>query len=301
MLPKLHGAGWRDEQVLEQVPITDGRIVPTGRRHRRGKRLRADYLLEVEPGFAVAVVEAKRAHKLPADGLQQGMRYAELLDVPLAYGTNGAGIVEHDFDTGAQEAITSFPSPEEAWRRYRAWKGIADESAGTLLLPFSRGLRNPDGSVKEPRYYQRVAIERALEAILRGERRVLLTLATGTGKTFVALQIVWKLWNGGWRGGRKPRILYLVDRNILVDQPMEREFRPVFGDAIWKLQGRPKTGREVYFALYQALADTGDSLGIFRDYPPDFFDLIVVDECHRGSARDESSWRQILEHFAPAA
>ena len=302
VLPRLHGAGWDSDQIREQVVVADGRIVLAGKRRRREKPLIADYVLEAAPGFAVAVVEAKRLYKLPSDGLQQGMRYSEMLDLPLAYSTNGEGIVEHDYDTGRQATPATFPGPDEALRRYRAWKGyVDDELVERLTLPFSRALRNPDGSVKEPRYYQRVAIEGALAAILAGRKRVLLTMATGTGKTFVALQIVWKLWSGGWPEGRKPRVLYLADRNILVDQPIAREFAPVFGDAIWKIRGEAKTGREVYFALYQALADSQDALGVFRDYPPDYFDLVVVDEAHRGSARDESTWRAILEYFAPAA
>ncbi|MFN8187884.1 MAG: DEAD/DEAH box helicase family protein [Gaiellales bacterium] len=302
VVPKLHRALWSPEQIVEQYPITHGKITVARGKHRRGDPLRADYLLEMASGFPVGVVEAKREYKLPSDGLQQAMRYAELLDLPLAYSTNGKGIVEHDFDTGAQTELNAFPSPSEAWARFRTWKGIDDGATAALLLhPFARQLRNPDGTVKEPRYYQRVAIERALEAILGGRNRVLLTLATGTGKTFVALQIIWKLTAGMWpAANRKPRVLYLADRNILVDQPISREFRPVFGDAIWKIQTDLKTGREIYFALYQALADTGDSLGLFREYPPDYFDLVVVDECHRGSARDESSWRAILEHFSAA-
>jgi type I restriction enzyme R subunit len=250
----------------------------------------------------VAVVEAKREYRKPADGLGQAIRYAMLLDLPLAYSTNGLGIVERDFDTGLEDdTLTSFPVPSEAWLRYRRWKGFGVAPESTLLLPFARDLRNPDGSVKTPRYYQRIAIERALEAILSGGPRVLLTLATGTGKTFVALQTAWKLWSGDWPAGRKPRILYLADRNILVDQPMEREFRPVFGDAIWKLSGEARTSREIYFGLYQALADGGELPGLYREFAPDFFDLVVVDECHRGSARDESSWRAILEYFSGAA
>ncbi|MBA3338676.1 MAG: DEAD/DEAH box helicase family protein, partial [Geodermatophilaceae bacterium] len=174
-----------------------------------------------------------------------------------------------------------------------------------LLLPFNRALRNPDGTVKEPRSYQRTAINRSVEAILSGDKRLLLTLATGTGKTFVSMQIVWKLWKSGWRADRNPRILYLADRNILIDQPIEREYKPAFGTGddtpIWKLRGEAKAGREIYFALYQALADSGEDLdGMFRDFAPDFFDLVIVDECHRGSARAESSWRAILDHFAPA-
>jgi type I restriction enzyme R subunit len=307
VVPRLDAAGWSD-RFVEQFPITDGKIIPVARRgprprgHRRDRPLRADYVLEAEVGFPIAVVEAKREYKLPGDGLQQAMRYAQMLDIPFAYSTNGKGIVEHDFATGLERDLTAFPSPDELWQRYRAWKGIIDDSvADTLLLPFNRDLRLPDGRVKEPRYYQRVAIERALHAILNEHRsRILLTLATGTGKTFLALQIIWKLWSSTWREGRRPRILYLADRNILVDQPIAREFRPVFGDAVWKIRGEVKTGREIYFALYQALADSGDALGIFRDYPSDYFDLIVVDECHRGSARDGSDWHAILEHFSAA-
>jgi type I restriction enzyme R subunit len=307
VVPRLEASGWAG-RVLEQYPVTDGKIVPVprrgprGRDHRRDRPLRADYLLEVEPGFPVAVVEAKREYKLPGDGLQQAMRYAQMLDLPFAYATNGKGIVEHDYDTGIEQDLAAFPDPDELWRRYREWKGILDDAAAdTLLLPFNRDLRLPDGRVKEPRYYQQVAIERALHAVLSEHRdRILLTLATGTGKTFLALQIIWKLWSSGWCGDRKPRILYLADRNILVDQPIAREFRPVFGDAVWKIRGEAKTGREIYFALYQTLADSGEALGVFRDYPPDYFDLVVVDECHRGSARDESDWHAILEHFSPA-
>ena len=307
VVPRLEASGWAG-RMLEQYPVTDGKIIPVprhgphGRDHRRDRPLRADYVLEIEAGCPVAVVEAKREYKLPGDGLQQAMRYAQMLDLPFAYATNGKGIVEHDYDTGVERDLEVFPSPDELWRRYRTWKGITDDTvADTLLLPFNRDLRLPDGRVKEPRYYQRVAVERALQTVLSERRnRILLTLATGTGKTFLALQIIWKLWSSGWRGDRKPRILYLADRNILVDQPIAREFRPVFGDAVWKVQGEAKTGREIYFALYQTLADSGDALGVFRDYPKDYFDLIVVDECHRGSAREESDWHAVLEHFSPA-
>jgi type I restriction enzyme, R subunit len=307
VVPQLEASGWTG-RIVEQYAVTDGRIVPVprrgprGRDHRREKPLLADYVLEVEPAFPVAVVEAKREYKLPADGLQQAMRYAQMLDLPFAYSTNGRGIVEHDYDSGIERDLAAFPSPDELWQRYRSWQGIVDDGAAeTLVLPFNRDLRLPDGRVKEPRYYQRVAIERTLNAVLSEQRkRILLTLATGTGKTFLALQIVWKLWSSDWCAARKPRILYLADRNMLVDQPIAREFRPVFGDAVWKIRGEAKTGREIYFALYQTLADSGETLGVFRDYPPDYFDLVIVDECHRGSARDESDWHAILEHFSPA-
>ncbi len=225
--------------------------------------------------------------------------------MPFSFATNGREIVEDDRDTGEERfGLTMFPSPQELWSRYLDWKGLTSQTiADAHVLPFNRSLRNADGSVKEPRYYQRVAISRAADAILRGDKRILLTMATGTGKTFVSMQIVWKLWNAGWQNTRKPRVLYLVDRNVLVDQPMEREYVPAFGEApIWKLKGKAKSGREIYFALYQAMADSGtDPNGMFREFPPDFFDLVIVDECHRGSARAESSWRSILEYFSSAA
>lgn len=305
VLPLLAAAGWSPDQIVEQYPITAGRITAVGRRHRRGEALRADYVLEFEPGVPIAVVEAKREYAIPGKGMQQAKRYAELLDLPFAYSTNGHGIVEDDRDTGVEDdRLRGFPGPEALWRRYRAWKGIVDDPvADGLAQPFNRALRNSDGTVKEPRYYQQTAINRAVTAILAGDKRLLLTLATGTGKTFVSMQIIWKLWKSNWRVGRNPRILYLADRNILIDQPIEREFVPAFGEGpIWKLGGgHAKAGRELYFALYQSLSDEGgDANGLFREFAPDFFDLIVVDECHRGSARSDSAWRAVLDYFAPA-
>lgn len=315
VVPLLKSAGWTDDQIVEQYAITAGRIVTVGKKHRRGDALWADYVLEYVPGVPVAIVEAKREGASAGKGMQQAKNYNQLLaqekgervDVSLCYSTNGKAVVEDDRDTGLETFPAAFPTPDQAWSRYRTWKGIAEDLAcDGLLLPFSRDLRNSDGSVKEPRYYQRTAINRSVAAILGGQQRALLTMATGTGKTFTALQIVWKLWKSGWRGERNPRVLYLADRNVLIDQPMEREFKPVFGagdnSPIWKLQGQAKAGREIYFALYQALSDSGgDSNGMFREFAPDFFDLIIVDECHRGSARPDSSWRAILEHFSSAA
>ncbi|WP_459979728.1 DEAD/DEAH box helicase family protein, partial [Mycobacterium avium] len=243
MLPKLKDAGWTEEQIIEQYRITDGRIVKVGSKHRRTAPLRADYVLEYEPGMPIGVVEAKREYSTPGKGMQQAKNYAQLLDVPFAYSTNGVSIVEDDRNTGIERAnLSTFPSPEMLWARYREWKGIKDDSAADgLLLPFNRSLRNADGTVKEPRYYQRTAINRTVEAILAGDKRLLLTMATGTGKTFVSMQIVWKLWNSQWVHGRHPRILYLADRNVLVDQPIERELKPAFGagegSPIWKLKG----------------------------------------------------------------
>lgn len=307
VLPRLKDAGWTEDQIVGQYRITDGRIVKVGSKHRRGEALRADYVLEYEPGVPIGVVEAKREYATPGEGMQQAKNYAQLLDVPFAYSTNGVSIVEDDRNTGIERAnLSAFSSPNVLWARYREWKGIKDDSAADgLLLPFNRSLRNADGTVKEPRYYQRTAINRAVEAILAGDKRQLLTMATGTGKTFVSMQIVWKLWNSQWVHGRHPRVLYLADRNVLVDQPIVREFEPAFGagdgSPIWKLQGAAKAGREIYFGLYQQLADGGDKPnGMFRQFAPDFFDLIIVDECHRGSARAESSWRKILNHFSQA-
>ncbi|MEX1262318.1 MAG: DEAD/DEAH box helicase family protein [Actinomycetota bacterium] len=193
VLPLLKAAHWSDDQIIEQFPITAGRVIIVGKKHRRGDALRADYVLEYEPGLTVAVVEAKREYAIPGKGLQQAKNYAELLDLPFAYSTNGKGIVEDDRDTGLEnDRLAAFPTPAEIWTRYRAWKGIVvDSVADGLLLPFNRDLRNPDGTVKEPRYYQRTAINRAVQAILAGESRLLLTLATGTGKTFVAMQTIW--------------------------------------------------------------------------------------------------------------
>ena len=260
VLPRLKTAGWSDDQIQEQFPITDGRVIAVGKKHRRGESLRADYVLEYRPGVPVAVVEAKREYAIPGKGLQQAKNYAQLLDLPFAYSTNGTGIVEDDRDTGLEtDKLVAFPGPEELWSSYRAWKGITEDAvADGVVVPFNRALRNADGRVKEPRYYQRTAINRSVAAILGGEKRLLLTMATGTGKTFVSMQIVWKLWKSGWRPDRNPRILYLADRNILIDQPQSDYFVPAFGEGpVWKLSGEAKAGREIYFALYQALADEG--------------------------------------------
>lgn len=296
VLPKLYASGWTDAQINEQRYFTDGRIVLVGSKHRRRPGKRADYPLRYRPDFPIAILEAKAAYKNPADGLQQAMEYAEILHLKFAYATNGHGIVEHDYTTGRQTPLAGFPSPDDLWKRLRAAEELGDDrDAGDLLFPFNRELRNPDGSVKTPRYYQEIAINRTVQAILQGRPRILITMATGTGKTFVAVQIAWKLW----KSGRKRRILYLADRNILIDQPIAREFA-IFGDAAWKIQAEAKKGREIYFAIYQAIARDEARPGLYREYPRDYFDLIVVDECHRGSARDDSNWREILEYFHPA-
>jgi type I restriction enzyme R subunit len=300
VLPKLVAAGWDDEphSFTEQKTFTDGRIVIAGSKVRRRPQKRADYLLRYNRDTMIAVVEAKAEYKSAGDGLQQAKDYAEILGLPFAYSTNGRSIIEFDYLTGHENEIDTFPAPAELWARWRSNQGVDDVVAERILTP-SYHL-----SGKSPRYYQEIAINRAVQAIVQGRRRVLLTMATGTGKTVVAFQICWKLWNASWNrtsSNRRPRILYLADRNILVDDPKDKIFAP-FGDARWKIEnGNANKSREMYFATYQSLARDERRPGLYRDYAPDFFDLVIVDECHRGSARDESTWREILAYFKPAA
>lgn len=302
VLPALDRAGWEEEQIQVQHRINKGRIRATARLHRQERPLIADYVLEYSDGLPVAVIEAKRLLRELADGFEQVKRYAELLDVPFAYVTNGQRTVELDGRTGRVRDILGFPSPAELWARFRKDRQIEDGVASELAsAPLNASLRNWDGTPMVPRYYQQVAINRTVQAIARRDRRLLLVLATGTGKTFVAAQIVAKLWNKDWPGGRKPRVLYLADRNILVDQPKDEYFQPMFHDAVHKLRGGDaKTGRHIYFALYQSLDSGRDEARLYLQFPPDYFDLVIVDECHRSSAADGSQWRAILEYFAPA-
>jgi type I restriction enzyme R subunit len=296
VVPRLYAAGWTDDQISEQKTFTDGRIVIVGDKVKRRPQKRADYLLRYRRDFSIAVVEAKSVYEKPGDGLQQAKEYAEILGLKFAYSTNGHGIVEHDFLTGRDNDLDAFPTADELWKRLKAAEGISDEITERVLAPYYHL------SGKSPRYYQEIAINRAVQAILQGKRRVLLTLATGTGKTVIAFQICYKLWNSRWnRTGeyRRPRILYLADRNILVDDPKDKIFTP-FGDARWKIEGRAEKSRQMYFATYQAIARDERRPGLYREFAKDFFDLIIVDECHRGSARDESNWREILEYFEPA-
>ena len=296
VLPKLYGAGWEDTQISEQKSFTDGRIVIGGRLPIRRPQKRADYLLRYRRDFPIAVVEAKAMYRTSGDGLQQAKEYAQILGLKFAYATNGQSIIEHDFLTGLDNELEEFPGPGALWGRLRAAEGISEEVGERLLTPYYHL------SGKSPRYYQEIAINVAVQAILQGKKRVLLTLATGTGKTVVAFQICWKLTNRLWnRTGehRRPRILYLADRNVLIDDPKDKIFAP-FGDARHKIEGEAVKSREMYFAIYQAIAKDERRPGLYREYPKDFFDLIIVDECHRGSARDESNWREILEYFEPA-
>ncbi len=300
VLPKLIASGWDDDprSFTEQKTFTDGRIVLVGEKVRRRPQKRADYLLRYTRDFVIAVVEAKAAYKTPSDGLQQAKDYALILDLKFAYATNGHGIVEFDFLTGQERQLETFPTPDELWKRLcvdEKLKGAP--AADQLLTPYNHL------SGKSPRYYQDIAINRTVRAILQNKPRILLTMATGTGKTVVAFQICWKLWQSRWnRTGeyRRPKILYLADRNILIDDPKDKIFTP-FGDARWKIEnGEVNKGREMYFAIYQAIAKDEHRPGLYKEYARDFFDLIIVDECHRGSARDESNWREILNYFEPA-
>jgi type I restriction enzyme R subunit len=299
VLPKLIEAGWDNDphSFTEQKTFTDGRIVVAGTKIKRRLQKRADYLLRYTRDFTIAVIEAKPAYKTASDGLQQAKDYADVLGLKFAFSTNGHGIVEFNFLTGREREIHSFPTPDELWSRLQDAQSITEDIAQKLLTPYSYL------GGKIPRYYQDIAINRAVQAILQGKNRILLTMATGTGKTDVAFQICWKLWNAQWnRTGehRKPRILYLSDRNFLVDDPKDKTFAS-FGDARWKIEnGVANKSRQMYFAIYQAIAKDERRPGLYREYSPEFFDLIIVDECHRGSAKDESNWREILEYFHPS-
>ena len=296
VIPRLYSSGWNDDQISEQKTFTDGRIVVTGEKYIRKKQKRSDFLLKFRRDFSIAVVEAKSAYKNAGDGLQQAKDYAEILGLKFAYSTNGKGIVEHDFITGKDTDLEYYPTPDELWMRFSQSEGIKPEFAERFLTPCN----TLPG--KTPRYYQEIAINRAIKAILQGKKRILLTLATGTGKTYISYQIIWKLWNTRWnRTGehRRPKVLYLADRNILVDDPKDKTFASM-GDARIKIEGEAVKSREIYFSTYQAIAKDESRPGLYKQYARDFFDLIVVDECHRGSAKDESNWREILEYFEPA-
>ncbi|CAN5357829.1 DEAD/DEAH box helicase family protein [soil metagenome] len=298
--PGLEAAGWDDTSqhfYSEQIHFTDGRIITPGGKPRRLKKKIADFLLRFTRDITLAVVEAKSDRKPAGNGLQQAKDYAAILGLKFAFATNGTDILEYDAFTGLESEIERYPTPAELWSRYQIGLGLSSTAANALLVPY---YLQPN---KEPRYYQKIAITRAVEAMIGCKRRNLLTLATGTGKTQTAFQICWKLWNAAWNikgeSGRKPRILFLADRNVLVDEPMAKDFAP-FGDARHKIEGEAIKSREMYFSIYQAIAADEKRPGLYKEYAADFFDLIVVDECHRGSSRDESNWREILEYFEPA-
>ena len=297
--PALVKAGWDVIlQVREELTFTDGRILVRGQMAARSKqKKRADYVLSYKPGLRLAIIEAKDNKHPVGDGMQQAIAYAEALDVPFVYSSNGDAFVERDRTRSGGELereipLDAFPSPEELWRRYSDWKGIErPEQQQVITQDYYR-----DASGKRPRYFQEVAINRTIEAIAKGQRRVLLVMATGTGKTYTAFQIIWRLW----KAKAKKRILFLADRNILVDQTKMNDFQP-FGGAMTKVTNRTAdTAFEIYLALYQAVTGTEEEKKIYKQFKPDFFDLVIVDECHRGSAAEDSAWREILTYFKSA-
>jgi len=283
-------------QVREELYFTKGRVIVRGKTVRRGEARKADYLLFYKPNIPIAIIEAKDNNHAVGDGMQQALEYAETLDVPFAYSSNGDAFLEHDRTktSGTVEReipLDKFPSPEELWSRYRKAKGLTPKQEAIVTQDYY-----DDGSKKPPRYYQVKAINRTVEAIARGENRILLVMATGTGKTFTAFQIIWRLW----KSGTKKRILFLVDRNILADQTKTNDFKP-FGTAMTKITNRTvDKSYEIYLCLYQAVTGTEEDQNIYKQFSPDFFDLIVIDECHRGSAADDAAWRKVLEYFSSA-
>ena len=291
--PALVKAGWDiKRQIREEVTFTDGRIIVRGNVTTRGKRKRADYILYYKSNLPIAVVEAKDNKHSIGDGMQQAINYADILDLQFAYSSNGDGFIEHDMKSGTEREISleEFPSPEELWNRYKGIKKITPEQEKIITEPyyFAQG-------DKTPRYYQRIAVNRTIEAIVKGKNRILLVMATGTGKTYTAFQIIHRLR----ASGAKKKILFLADRNILVDQTKQNDFKP-FQKVMTKVENRTMdSSYEVFLALYQQLSGAED-LEVFKQFSPDFFDLIIIDECHRGSSKDSSAWRKILDYFSSA-
>ncbi len=317
--PALLKAGWDEmTQIREEVSFTKGPIIVRGKLVSRGKGKRADYILYYKSNIPIALIEAKDNTHAIGDGMQQGLGYAETLNIPFVFSSNGDGFVFHDrtvANAGRETTLglDAFLPPGKLWERYRAWKGLTPEAESIVLQEYF-----DDTGGKAPRYYQVNAINAAIEAIAKGHDRILLVMATGTGKTYTAFQIIWRLW----KAGRKKRILFLADRNVLIDQTMVNDFRP-FGATMTKLstkagtieraasssrdltraidgKRRIDTAYEIYLGLYQAITGPEEHQKIFREFSPGFFDLIVIDECHRGSAAADSAWREILEYFSSA-
>ena len=295
--PALAQAGWDElTQIRREVTLTPGPVVVRGTLSSRNKKKKkfADYVLQKEKGVPVAVIEAKDNRHTVSSGMQQAQGYADLLNVPCAFSSNGDGFASHNKAAAAGEDIeTEFPmgsflSPAELWQRYKSFRGIAETEEALVTEPYY-----DDGGNKEPRYYQAEAINRVIEKVAQGEKRLLLVMATGTGKTYTTFQIIYRLW----KAKRVKRVLFLVDRNILADQTLVNDFKP-FGSVMTKIRNRKiDPSYEVYLGLYQALTGPDEEDKIFKSVKRDFFDLIVIDECHRGSANDDSAWREILEYF----
>src|SRR5690554_180907 len=295
--PAIERAGWDiTTQIREEFPLTKGRIIVRGKMHTRAANKRADYVLFYKPGIPIAVVEAKDNTHTVSDGMQQALGYADMIQVPFVFSSNGDSFLFHNkLQTSGQVekeiSMNDFPSPEKLWQMWKQEKGLDSKQAAIVIQDY-----HSDNSDKTPRYYQLLAINKTIEAIAKGQNRILLVMATGTGKTFTAFQIIWRLW----KSKTKKRILFLADRNILVDQTMTNDFKP-FGAAMTKIQKRQANkSYEIYLSLYQAVTGTEEERNIYKQFSPTFFDLIVVDECHRGSAAEDSNWRQILEYFKSA-
>jgi type I restriction enzyme R subunit len=291
--PALEKSSWIKKQVRMNVYFTDGRIIVAGKTVKRGRRNFADYILEYKPNVPLAVIEAKDNNHAIGDGMQQGLEYAEKLDLPFVFSSNGDGFIFHDRETGKEInlSLDKFPTPKELWEKYKKYKGITEKIEDTVTSDYFY-----EPGFKQPRYYQRIAINRTIEAVAKGIKRALLVMATGTGKTYVAFQTIWRLREAGLA----KRVLYLADRNILIDQPKNNDLKPL-SKIITKISNRKADpSYEVYLALYQAVSGEEDIKNIYKQFSPEFFDLIIVDECHRGSAKADSQWREILDYFKPA-
>lgn len=296
--PALLKAGWNiDTQILEEVSFTDGRIIVRGKLISRGARKRADYILYYN-AIPVAIIEAKDQMHSIRSGIQQALDYGKALDIPSVFSSNGDGFLFHD-KTASGSAIETelsldeFPSPAILWEKYKLFKGITTKEQERIISEeyFT------DGSGRKARYYQQIAINRTIEAIAKGQDRILLVMATGTGKTYTAFQIIYRLW----KAGVKKRILFLADRNALIHQTKTGDFRH-FRDKMTVVKQRQiDKSYEIYLALYQGLSGNDDASNVYKQFSPDFFDLIIIDECHRGSADEDSAWREILKYFTKAS
>ena len=298
--PAIKKAGWNQlTQIRREVTLSPGPVVVRGNLSSRNKKKKkfADYVLLRESGIPLAIVEAKDNSHTVSMGLQQALGYAEILDLPCAFSSNGDAFASHNKVPNSHELVETefsldeFPSPEEIWKRYKKHRNIRDPEEDLVLEPY-----HLDAYGKEPRYYQSEAINRVIEGVARGDKRLLLVMATGTGKTYTVFQIIWRLW----KAGRAKRTLFLVDRNVLADQTLVNDFKP-FGSVMTKIRNRKiDPSYEIYLGLYQALTGPDEEDKIFKSVSRDFFDLIVVDECHRGSASEDSAWREILAYFSGA-
>lgn len=298
VMPAILNAGWDNTtQIRQEVKLRDGKVIVRGKVAARRTVKSADIVLYHKPGIPLAVIEAKANKHEIGKGMQQGIEYARLLDVPFVFATNGDGFIFRDATAAEGECLEKqitlddFPSPAELWQKFCLWKGYTQAQLPVITQDYY-----DDGSGKSPRYYQLQAINKTIEAVSNGQNRVLLVMATGTGKTYTAFQIIWRLW----KSKNKKRILFLADRNILVDQTKNNDFQP-FGTAMTKVSGRTiDPAYEIHLALYQAITGPEENQKAFKQVAPDFFDLIVIDECHRGSASEDSAWREILDYFSSA-